>query len=75
MRRLSRAASPPASCEIYSVGRKNHLRWRWRHTGADGVVIDCVQDYERLYECVRAAHAQGYEPRAWWTGCALVSEN
>jgi hypothetical protein len=60
-------------CEIYSVGYKNAVRWKWRYLGADGRSVDCVEQYELLFDCVRAARAQGYEPRAQWTACARVA--
>lgn len=59
-----------ARCEIYSIARKNALRWKWRHVGARGVV-ESQEGYELFFECVRAARASGYEPAAQWTGRAL----
>jgi len=60
------------SCEIYSIAHKHAIRWKWRYTAADGRIVDCIEQYELLLECVRAARAQGYEPRARWTDCALL---
>ena len=58
-------------CEIYSVACKNAFRWKWRYAGADGASVQCAEEYELFFECVHAARAQGYEPRARWTGRAL----
>ena len=62
------------SCEIYSVARRNDLRWKWRHTGANGLIVDCAEEYERFVECVRAARERGYAPRAKWMGCTVLVE-
>jgi hypothetical protein len=64
--------NPKAVCEIYSVAHRNVCRWKWRYTGANGAVVDCPQEYELFFDCVHAARAEGYEPRAMWTGAALL---
>ena len=58
-----------ASCEVYSVPHRQAVRWKWRYVGRDGRMVVAAEYYERLLECVRAARAQGYEPRAQWTAC------
>jgi hypothetical protein len=61
------------SCEIYSVPHKNTFRWKWRYTDASDAVVDCLEEYELFFECVQAARARGYEPRAKWTACARLT--
>jgi hypothetical protein len=55
------------SCQIYSVRHRNVFRWKWRYADDRGLLIDCAEQYELFLECVRAARAQGYEPRPHWT--------
>lgn len=60
------------ACEIYSVAHRNSFRWKWRHVNASGSRVDCAEEYEVFFDCVRAARARGYEPRSSWTGVVLV---
>jgi len=64
-----------ATCEIYSVVYKNAYRWKWRYVGAGGTNVECAEEYKVFFECVRAARAGGYEPRASWVRGAVFAEN
>jgi hypothetical protein len=64
--------SAKPTCEIYGVAHKNAFRWKWRYAGVRDGVVECVEEYEQFFECVHAARARGYEPRARWTGGALL---
>ena len=61
-----------AICEIYGVAHKNAFRWKWRYADARHVIVECPEEYEQFFDCVHAARARGYEPRARWTGGALL---
>jgi hypothetical protein len=59
------------SCEVYDVKHESSFRWKWRHLGADGAMIECEAEFELFFDCVLAARAQGYEPTSRWTGPLL----
>lgn len=61
------------ACEIYSVVRRNAVRWKWRHAAAGGAVVECTEEFERFSECIHAARASGYEPRTNWARAALLA--
>ncbi len=52
---------------MYVVRRRNAFRWKWRYANDRGLLVDCVEEYEIFFDCVRAARAEGYEPRSHWT--------
>ncbi|MGQ0545720.1 MAG: hypothetical protein ACT4P3_10350 [Betaproteobacteria bacterium] len=58
---------PVAVCEVYSIAHRNRCRWKWRHRSASGSSVDCAEEYEAFFDCVRAARDCGYEPRSDWT--------
>lgn len=49
-------------CEIFDMRRKGKLRWKWRHTAADGAVACSDEEYELFYECLSAARKKGFTP-------------
>jgi hypothetical protein len=51
------------ACEIFHVPQKKGFRWKWRHTGADGRLVESKETYQLYYECFAAAREAGYEPR------------
>lgn len=51
------------SCEIFHVPHKKSFRWKWRHTAADGRIVESKESYALYYECFTAAREAGYEPR------------
>lgn len=63
------------TCEIYSVVCKNAYRWKWRYVDAGGRNVDCTEEYKVFFDCVRAARASGYAPRASWVRGAVFAEN
>lgn len=54
-------------CELYLVAHRHSSWWKWRAVGADGLVTECIGEFRVYIECVAAARARGYEPRAQWT--------
>jgi hypothetical protein len=51
------------ACEIFHVPHKKSFRWKWRHTTADGRVVESKETYALYYECFAAARDAGFEPR------------
>jgi len=51
------------SCEIFHIPYKKSFRWKWRHTGADGRMVESKESYALYFECVSAAREAGFEPR------------
>jgi hypothetical protein len=49
-------------CEIFDMRRRGKLRWKWRHTAADGAVACSDEEYELFYECLSAARKKGFTP-------------
>lgn len=60
-------------CEIFNVPHKNTMRWKWRYLAPDGAMNECAEEYPLYFDCVAAARARGYEPRAGWTGPVQVA--
>jgi hypothetical protein len=54
-------------CEIFIVPHRHTVGWKWRHLAADGNVSESTEEYTRYFDCVAAAQASGYRPRAEWT--------
>jgi hypothetical protein len=53
--------------EIFVVAHRHSVGWRWRLYGANGQVSESVTEYAGYFDCVTAAQASGYRPRAEWT--------
>lgn len=51
------------SCDIHHIKHKDSFRWKWRHTRADGTVVESSESYSLFYECVQAARQSGFEPQ------------
>ena len=60
-------------CEIFNVPRKHTPGWKWRYLAPNGAMNECAEEYSLYFECVAAARALGYEPRAAWTGPVQVA--
>ena len=52
------------ACEIFHVPQKKGFRWKWRHTDAEGRIVESEESYQLYYEYFAAAREAGYEPRA-----------